>query len=89
MQISKRSPHEVYGRTDGNTKVIIPIVELPDITGNRPLRRNVQAGDYVLVKINGANSQVLKGDPLLITNLHNHFAPNSRHLEQRLAAAAV
>lgn len=46
---SKRSSNEVYGRTDGSIKVIIPSTDAFTI------------GDYVAVEIIDANSQVLKG----------------------------
>ncbi|CAG9804432.1 unnamed protein product [Chironomus riparius] len=49
---SKRSEKEVYGRCDGNIKVIIPSSDKFSI------------GDYVAVEITSASSQVLKGFPL-------------------------
>lgn len=85
--VSKRSESEVFGRTDGNTKVIVPITELPDVTvGYKSVKRTIKPGDFVLVKINWANSQVLRGEPLIITNIRNHYAPNSRQLELRRVA---
>lgn len=49
---SKRSQDEIYGRCDGNVKVIIPNSS------------NLSVGDYVAVEILSANSQVLKGKML-------------------------
>ena len=49
---SKRSSNEIFGRCDGNLKVIIPSSD------------QVTVGDYVAVKIDSANSQVLKGKML-------------------------
>lgn len=47
--VSKRSTEEIYGRCDGNVKVIIPNSE------------KLSIGDYVAVEVIAANSQVLKG----------------------------
>lgn len=47
---SKRSSEEVYGRCDGNIKVIVP---------NR--LGSMRAADYAAVEITSANSQCLKG----------------------------
>lgn len=46
---SKRSSDEVYGRCDGNIKVIIPNSS------------EISVGDYAAVQIVSANSQILKG----------------------------
>lgn len=85
--VSKRSSTELYGRTDGNVKVIIPITDLLDTTaGFKAVTRPVQPGDFVLVKINWANSQVLRGEPLIITNIRNHYVLNNRYLERQQLA---
>lgn len=47
---SKRRSEEVYGRCDGNLKVIVP-----NHSGA------IRVGDYAAVEITGANSQGLKG----------------------------
>lgn len=59
--VSKRSTDEIYGRCDGNVKVIIPNSEQYSI------------GDYVAVEITNANSQVLKGMPLEKTTLREFY----------------
>jgi tRNA A37 methylthiotransferase MiaB len=59
---SKRSSDEIFGRCDGNIKVIIP--NSPDIC----------VGDYVAVEILSASSQVLKGkflDKVLLREFYN------------------
>lgn len=59
--VSKRSTDEIYGRCDGNVKVIIPNSDRFSI------------GDYVAVEITSANSQVLKGMPLERTTLSEFY----------------
>lgn len=61
---SKRSKKEVYGRCDGNIKVIIPSSEKYTI------------GDYVAVEITTASSQVLKGIPLDKISLRDYYSQN-------------
>lgn len=60
---SKRSVKDMAGRNDGNTKVIFPAVEIPDSQYSQTLR-SIKPGDYVVVQISSATSQVLKGIPL-------------------------
>ncbi|KAM8946937.1 mitochondrial tRNA methylthiotransferase CDK5RAP1 [Pelodytes ibericus] len=63
---SKRSPAELCGRNDGNTKVIftdsIEAVSTSQQNGVRP-------GGYVLVKVTSASSQSLRGQLLCHTTL--------------------
>lgn len=59
---SKRSSEEIYGRCDGNLKVIIPRSE------------NVRVGDYVAVGITSASSQVLKGNMLEKVSLRDFYS---------------
>lgn len=59
--VSKRSKEEIYGRCDGNIKVIIPNSE------------KFCVGDYVAVKIETAGSQVLKGVPLDKISLQDFY----------------
>ncbi|XP_070492087.1 CDK5RAP1-like protein [Chironomus tepperi] len=59
---SKRSEKEVYGRCDGNIKVIIPSSDKYTI------------GDYVAVEIANASSQVLKGHPLEKISLKDYYS---------------
>lgn len=61
--VSKRSTNEIYGRYDGNVKVIIPN------------SHQFSIGDYVAVEITSASSQVLKGMPLersTLSEFYNH-----------------
>lgn len=53
--VTKRSQDDVFGRNDGNIKVILP---------KEFNTQNIHVGDYVAVEIQQANSQVLKGKPL-------------------------
>lgn len=59
---SKRSEKEVYGRCDGNIKVIIPSSE------------KYTVGDYVAVEIKSASSQVLKGYPIEKISLQDFYS---------------
>uniref|UniRef100_A0A1B6FBU2 CDK5RAP1-like protein n=1 Tax=Cuerna arida TaxID=1464854 RepID=A0A1B6FBU2_9HEMI len=71
---SKRSKEHLAGRNDGNTKVIIPKIDVcQENCGEGPVSP-ITPGDYVAVKITGASSQVLKGIPLYHTTLtrYNH-----------------
>lgn len=61
---SKRDKKQVFGRNDGNIKVIIP-----DHLGNS----EISVGDYVAIEISDANSQVLKGIPLERTKLTEFY----------------
>lgn len=58
---SKRSTEEIYGRHDGNIKVIIPN------------SGEIKVGDYVAVEILSANSQVLKGKILEKVSLKQFY----------------
>lgn len=59
---SKRSQDEIYGRCDGNLKVIIPN------------SREIDVGDYVAVEISSANSQVMKGKMLEKVSLKEFYS---------------
>ncbi|GLH13960.1 CDK5RAP1-like protein [Gryllus bimaculatus] len=65
---SKRSDQFLAGRNDGNTKVIIPADSVPEHRFSRN-DRPIVSGDYVVVQINDASSQVLKGTPLYHSTL--------------------
>nr|XP_033818459.1 CDK5 regulatory subunit-associated protein 1 isoform X1 [Geotrypetes seraphini] len=57
---SKRCATELWGRNDGNIKVIFPDMDLKkDTSAGIPVR--ARPGDYVLVKITSSSSQTLKG----------------------------
>lgn len=65
---SKRSEQELYGRNDGNIKVIIPSMNLPLHPGSGETK-SIEVGDFIAVRINETNSQVLKGEPLYHSSL--------------------
>lgn len=70
MQESKRSVRDLCGRTDGNVKVVFPKEDV----AVQPAESNtaqVNAGDYVLVKILSANSQSLRGRALSHSSLRS------------------
>jgi tRNA A37 methylthiotransferase MiaB len=58
---SKRSADEVFGRCDGNIKVIVPSSS------------DISVGDYAAVEITSANSQVLKGKVLEKVSLRQFY----------------
>lgn len=60
---SKRSMNDMAGRNDGNMKVVFPAVEIPEAEHSDKLQK-IKPGDYVVVQISSANSQILKGMPL-------------------------
>ncbi|XP_054269512.1 CDK5RAP1-like protein [Macrosteles quadrilineatus] len=64
---SKRSKEHLAGRNDGNTKVIVPKVDIPEDSSGPT--KPISSGDYVAVKITDASSQVLKGVPLYHSTL--------------------
>jgi tRNA A37 methylthiotransferase MiaB len=63
--VSKRSTDEIYGRCDGNVKVIIPNSE------------KISIGDYVAVEVTSASSQVLKGNFLEKITLSEFYRQTS------------
>ncbi|KAG8446363.1 hypothetical protein GDO86_013994 [Hymenochirus boettgeri] len=65
---SKRSPAELCGRNDGNTRVIFSEALKGDCSSQEG-NITVQPGDYVLVKITSSSSQSLKGILLGLTTL--------------------
>lgn len=69
---SKRSPLDLAGRNDGNTKVIFPQTEIPDLFSTSQHTREIKPGDYVAVQVTGCSSQVLKAIPLYHTTV-KHF----------------
>ncbi|KAK5641966.1 hypothetical protein RI129_010513 [Pyrocoelia pectoralis] len=76
---SKRSDLCLQGRNDSNCKVIFPIGDIPQINGGQI--RTIKQGDYIVVHINVANSQVLKGIPLYHTTLSNFYKSNCTNNE--------
>ncbi|XP_016973565.2 CDK5RAP1-like protein [Drosophila rhopaloa] len=65
---SKRSDAHWFGRNDANIKVIVPAMDLP-ITGDFRTSRSFGVGDFVTVRIEESNSQVLKGTPLELSSI--------------------
>lgn len=68
---SKRSSSYLAGRNDANIKVIFPDDEIPD--RDCSIVSQMKPGDYIVVQINDASSQVLKGIPLYHTKLTEFF----------------
>lgn len=70
---------EYFGRNDANIKVIFPadkpiaedFASLGSPHINAPLRQ-IKAGDFVVAKITGSNSQVLKGVTLYHTTVSKY-----------------
>lgn len=58
----RRSDQQLFGRNEGNTKVIIDTVTVNS--------KQISPGDYIAVQVTDSNSQVLKGRPLYKTTLH-------------------
>ncbi|CAG9857027.1 unnamed protein product [Phyllotreta striolata] len=69
---SKRSENFLQGRNDQNVKVIVPAVPLPDANGFNS--NGIKRGEYVAVRVNSANSQTLKADPLYKTSLKEFYS---------------
>ncbi|KAL7289620.1 hypothetical protein TKK_0016475 [Trichogramma kaykai] len=67
---SKKGSHDLQGRNDGNIKVIIPNTSIPECKDS-PSYRPIKNGDYVVVNINYANSQILKGIPMYHSSIRN------------------
>ncbi|KOC60749.1 CDK5RAP1-like protein [Habropoda laboriosa] len=61
--VTKRSNESLKGRNDGNTRVVIPSVTIP-IEKYSDEKRPIKSGDYVVVQIQDATSQSLRGIPL-------------------------
>lgn len=75
---SRRSSEDMAGRNDNNTKVIFPRTHVPEYLPSS-VKREIQPGDYIVVKIQDCSSQVFKGIPLYITSLQEHMAAQRRH----------
>ncbi|XP_046745625.1 CDK5RAP1-like protein [Diprion similis] len=78
---SKKSEFDLQGRTSGNTKVIFPGGSIQDNT-RITASRNIKAGDYVVVQIVNANSQVLKGIPLRHSSITQYALSTGSHYER-------
>ncbi|XP_049545480.1 CDK5RAP1-like protein [Anopheles darlingi] len=72
---SKRSRADLAGRNDGNVKVVIPAGPIRSSqSAPRDDLKPIGVGDYVAVRIHTANSQILKGDPLYHTTIHEFYS---------------
>ncbi|XP_012524046.2 CDK5RAP1-like protein [Monomorium pharaonis] len=69
---SKRSDQKLQSRNDGNVRVILPSAAIP-IAQHSITTRRIQAGDYVVVRIDNANSQSLQGIPLYHSSITEHL----------------
>ncbi|XP_071134192.1 mitochondrial tRNA methylthiotransferase CDK5RAP1-like [Mytilus edulis] len=85
---SKRSPLDMAGRNDGNVKVIVPNTNIPESCADISTRK-IQRGDYVVVKIRSANSQVLHGIPLYHTSLTEFYNKDNLITEQLCQSSAL
>ncbi|GAB1606962.1 CDK5 regulatory subunit-associated protein 1-like [Argonauta hians] len=79
---SKRSQLDLAGRNDGNTKIIVPQTEIP-VAEDAASTRQMQVGDYVVVQVTAASSQVLKGKPLFHTTLVDHHSRQQERKEHQ------
>ncbi|XP_068979059.1 CDK5RAP1-like protein [Bombus flavifrons] len=74
-QPSKRSNEKFQARNDGNTRVVIPSMTIP--TGKYSNdTRSIKIGDYVVVKIETANSHSLTGTPLYHSSITEYAFPS-------------
>ncbi|KAF7256093.1 hypothetical protein EG68_06690 [Paragonimus skrjabini miyazakii] len=75
---SRRSPSDMYGRNDFNTKVIlsrvVPTETVSDYASVTPVM--LEPGDYVAVEICSANSQTLHGRVLRKVTLKEFYEQN-------------
>lgn len=60
---SRKSRERLQGRTDGNTRVIIPGPAIPGDM-KTDILKDIKPGDYIVAQICGANSNSLTGIPL-------------------------
>ncbi|KAJ8315131.1 hypothetical protein KUTeg_007281 [Tegillarca granosa] len=69
---SRRSMHDLVGKNDAGTKVILRGDEIPSEFHSNT-ERFIKPGDYVVAQIMGCTSQVLKGVPLYHTTLQDFY----------------
>lgn len=77
FQTSKRSEKDFQGRNDGNTKVIFPQESIP-INNMSGEHKVIEPGDYIVVHVCDANSQILKGIPLYHTTVAEFHLPKNK-----------
>ncbi|XP_011633810.1 CDK5RAP1-like protein [Pogonomyrmex barbatus] len=68
---SKRTDQKLQGRNDGNIRVILPSTIIP-INQHSTVTKEIQAGDYIVVRIDDANSQTLRGTPLYHSSITDY-----------------
>ncbi|XP_071875230.1 CDK5RAP1-like protein [Bombus fervidus] len=74
-QASRRSNENLQARNDGNTRIVIPSMTIP--TGKYSNdTRSIEIGDYVVVKIEAANSHSLTGTPLYHSSIAEYAFPS-------------
>ncbi|XP_001607691.1 CDK5 regulatory subunit-associated protein 1 [Nasonia vitripennis] len=74
---SKRSVKDLQGRNDGNVKVIFPNEPIPS-SNTSTSYKPIQNGDYIVVHICNANSQILRGIPLYHSSIREFNSQDER-----------
>ncbi|KAG7208503.1 hypothetical protein KM043_014726 [Ampulex compressa] len=74
---SKRSAKRFQTKNDGNTTVIIPSMDIP-IGKNANETEPIKIGDYILVHIDDANSEILHGTPLHHSSIADYSSINEK-----------
>ncbi|KAF4517725.1 hypothetical protein B566_EDAN013403 [Ephemera danica] len=85
---SKRSKLNLAGRNEANIKVIFPTGDIPGSRFSTELQA-VQPGDYIVVQVNSANSQVLKGIPLYHSSVVDFARDTNPHLFHQSHASEI
>ncbi|XP_058789035.1 CDK5RAP1-like protein isoform X2 [Phymastichus coffea] len=75
---SKRSIKDLQGRNDGNIKVIFPNESIP-VSKTSTHHEKVKKGDYIVVHVCNANSQILTAIPLYHSSISEFNSENSFH----------
>ncbi|XP_011255399.1 CDK5RAP1-like protein [Camponotus floridanus] len=68
---SKRRSEYLQGRNDGNVRVIL-LSTVTRINRHSATTRQIQPGDYIVARIDNANSQTLRGIPLYCSSIIDH-----------------
>lgn len=68
---SKKRSEYLQGRNDGNVRVIL-LSTVTRINRHSTTTRKIQTGDYIVVRIDNANSQTLRGTPLYCSSIIDH-----------------
>ncbi|XP_003695241.2 CDK5RAP1-like protein [Apis florea] len=75
-KLSKRSHDSFQTKNDGNTRVIIPSMSIPIGKHSRD-EKPIKVGDYVVVKIENANSHTLMGKPLYHSSITEYASSSA------------